>query len=113
MARSKQAAHVSTGGKTPRKQLATKVARKLVGGIKMLRRWRPGAVALREIQQYQMSTDLLLILKLPFQRLVCHDTPPAPTPICITTLELGENLDSHSTHINGQFMYQAWINKVE
>ncbi|PSN59810.1 histone-fold-containing protein [Corynespora cassiicola Philippines] len=32
-------------------------------------RYRPGTVALREIRKYQKSTDLLL-LKLPFQRLV-------------------------------------------
>ena len=32
-------------------------------------RYRPGMVALREIQRYQKSTDLL-ICKLPFQRLV-------------------------------------------
>ena len=34
-------------------------------------RYRPGTVALREIQKYQKSTDLL-IRKLPFQRLVCE-----------------------------------------
>ncbi|KAI9768450.1 MAG: centromeric DNA-binding histone H3-like protein cse4 [Geoglossum simile] len=33
------------------------------------RRYRPGTVALREIRQYQRSTELLL-LKLPFSRLV-------------------------------------------
>lgn len=33
------------------------------------RRYKPGTVALREIRRYQQSTDLLL-LKLPFQRLV-------------------------------------------
>ncbi|KAH9586585.1 Histone H2A/H2B/H3 [Trypanosoma melophagium] len=33
------------------------------------RRWRPGTVALREIRQFQRSTDLLL-QKAPFQRLV-------------------------------------------
>jgi len=40
------------------------------GGImKPLRRYKPGTVALREIRQYQKSTELL-IRKLPFQRLV-------------------------------------------
>lgn len=41
------------------------------GGVVKLskRRYRPGTVALREIRQYQKSTDLLL-RKLPFQRLV-------------------------------------------
>ncbi|RVX68057.1 histone H3-like centromeric protein hH3v [Exophiala mesophila] len=33
------------------------------------RRYRPGTIALREIRRYQQSTDLL-ILKLPFARLV-------------------------------------------
>jgi hypothetical protein len=34
-------------------------------------RYKPGTVALREIRRYQKSTDLLL-LKLPFSRLVSH-----------------------------------------
>ena len=62
----------STGGKAPRKQLATKAARKSApssGGVKKPHRYRPGTVALREIRKYQKSTDLL-IRKLPFQRLV-------------------------------------------
>ena len=33
------------------------------------KRYKPGTVALREIRKYQKTTDLLL-LKLPFQRLV-------------------------------------------
>ena len=72
MARTKQTARQSTGGKTPRKQLATKAARKSApntGGVKKPHRYRPGTVALREIRRYQKSTDLLL-RKLPFQRLV-------------------------------------------
>ncbi|XP_010837054.1 PREDICTED: histone H3-like [Bison bison bison] len=62
----------STGGKAPRKQLATKAARKsapATGGVKKPHRYRPGTVALREIRRYQKSTELL-IRKLPFQRLV-------------------------------------------
>ncbi|EMP31825.1 Histone H3 [Chelonia mydas] len=54
MARTKQTARKSTGGKAPRKQLATKAARKsapATGGVK------------------KKSTELL-IRKLPFQRLV-------------------------------------------
>ena len=95
MARTKQTARKSTGGKAPRKQLATKAARKsapatcliytilfyktffvikkfnfnIAGGIKKPHRYRPGTVALREIRKYQKSTELL-IRKLPFQRLV-------------------------------------------
>jgi histone H3 len=67
-----QTARKSTGGKAPRKQLATKAARKsapATGGVKKPHRYRPGTVALREIRRYQKSTDLL-IRKLPFQRLV-------------------------------------------
>ena len=59
MARTKQTARKSTGGKAPRKQLATKAARKsapATGGVKKPHRYRPGTVALREIRRYQKST---------------------------------------------------------
>ena len=72
MARTKQTARKSTGGKAPRKQLAQKAARKsapATGGVKKPHRFRPGTVALREIRKYQKNTELL-IRKLPFQRLV-------------------------------------------
>src|SRR5690349_5215429 len=85
MARTKQTARKSTGGKAPRKHVASKAARKSAvasGGIKKPHRFRPGTgnagrmftflhllVALREIRRYQKSTELL-IRKLPFQRLV-------------------------------------------
>ena len=94
MARTKQTARKSTGGKAPRKQLATKAARRsapATGGVKKPQyvrrhaafrsfrathsnhicssRYRPGTVALREIRKYQKSTELL-IRKLPFARFV-------------------------------------------
>ncbi|KAL5720540.1 5-hydroxytryptamine receptor 4 [Ranunculus cassubicifolius] len=73
MARTKQTARKSTGGKAPRKQLATMaICRKrapMVGGVKKPHRFRPGTVALREIRKYQKGTELL-IRKLPFQRFV-------------------------------------------
>ena len=72
MARTKQTARKSTGGKAPRKQLAVKAARKsapAVGGVRRPHRFRPGTVALREIRKYQKNTELL-VRKLPFQRLV-------------------------------------------
>ncbi|CAI8612919.1 unnamed protein product [Vicia faba] len=50
MARTKQTARKSTDGKAPRKQLATKAARKsapATGGVKKPHRFRPGTVALR------------------------------------------------------------------
>lgn len=73
MARTKQTARKSTGGKVPRKQLAAKAAARKsapgTGGVKKPHRFRPGTVALREIRRFQKSTELL-IRKLPFQRLV-------------------------------------------
>src|SRR6476660_6973911 len=75
MARTKQTARKSNGGKAPRKHVASKAARKSAvsggsaGGVKKPHRFRPGTVALREIRRYQKSTELL-IRKLPFQRLV-------------------------------------------
>jgi histone H3 len=78
MARTKQTARKSTGGKAPRKQLAAKVAASSNAakikapapqGVKKPHRYRPGTVALREIRKYQKSTDLLL-RKQPFQRLI-------------------------------------------
>jgi len=75
MARTKQTARKTTGGKAPRKQLAIKHAKQQAhktagtGGVKKPHRFRPGTVALREIRRYQKSTELL-IRKLPFQRLV-------------------------------------------
>ena len=72
MARTKQTARKSTGGKAPRKSLATKAARKSAPGavgIKKPHRFRPGTVALREIRKYQKTSDLLL-RKASFQRLV-------------------------------------------
>ena len=72
MARTKQTARKSVGGKAPRKLLATKAARRArptTAGVKMPHRYRPGTVALREIRKYQKSSELL-IKKLPFSRLV-------------------------------------------
>lgn len=73
MARTKQTARKSTGGKAPRRALVTKAAQRSApnapGQIKRPHRFRPGTVALRQIRHYQKSTELL-IRKLPFQRLV-------------------------------------------
>ena len=70
MTGTKQTARKSTGGKAPRKKLATKAARKSVpvtGGVKKPHRYRPGTVALREIRPYQKSNWLIRKL---FQRSV-------------------------------------------
>uniref|UniRef100_A0A7N6FAQ9 Core Histone H2A/H2B/H3 domain-containing protein n=1 Tax=Anabas testudineus TaxID=64144 RepID=A0A7N6FAQ9_ANATE len=93
MARTKQTARKSTGGKAPRKQLATKAARKSApstGGVKKPHRYRPGTVALREIRRYQKSTELL-IRKLPFQRLPVRHTWLAflRIPTCVPSMQRG------------------------
>uniref|UniRef100_A0A671WLP9 H3.3 histone A n=1 Tax=Sparus aurata TaxID=8175 RepID=A0A671WLP9_SPAAU len=93
MARTKQTARKSTGGKAPRKQLATKAARKSApstGGVKKPHRYRPGTVALREIRRYQKSTELL-IRKLPFQRLPARHTwlDCLRTPTCALFTQRG------------------------
>ncbi len=72
MARTKQTARQSTGGKATRHHLATKAAQKQArhtGGVKKPHRYHPGTVAIHEIHKYQKNTDLL-IRKAPFQRLV-------------------------------------------
>ncbi len=73
MARTKQTACKSTGGKAPRMHLATKGARaatkKPMIAVRKPHRWHPGMVALREIRKFQKNTDLL-IRKAPFQCLV-------------------------------------------
>ena len=66
MARTKQTARKSTGGKAPHKQLATKAARRSApsnGGLRRPRRYRPGTVALaivyhqrRQPHSMQMQT---------------------------------------------------------
>ena len=71
MVRTKQHARQSTGGKAPRKQLASKRLRvqPVPGSVKRPHRYRPGTVALQEIRKYQRSTDLV-IRRAPFMRLV-------------------------------------------
>jgi histone H3 len=86
MARTKQTARKSTGGKAPRKAPVTADARAAAIRAALARaarrnapapntrpkrvhKYRPGTVALREIRRYQRSTNLL-IRRLPFQRLV-------------------------------------------
>uniref|UniRef100_A0A3Q3B5W5 Core Histone H2A/H2B/H3 domain-containing protein n=1 Tax=Kryptolebias marmoratus TaxID=37003 RepID=A0A3Q3B5W5_KRYMA len=83
MARTKQTACKSTGGKAPRKQLTTKAACRsapTTGGVKKPHLYRIGTMTLRKIHHYQKSTELL-IQKLPFQHLVQEigqDRPELP-----------------------------------
>ena len=72
-----------------RKKAAARLAKKTgqkapKGGVKKHYRYGPGTVALKQIRQYQKSTELL-IRKLPFQRLVREiacDTDVIHSPLC-------------------------------
>lgn len=68
MSRVKQL-EIRAGGKRPAK---TTNAKSISGTLSQSRgRFKPGAMALREIRKYQKSSDLL-IRKRPFQRMVRH-----------------------------------------
>jgi histone H3 len=72
MACDKETSQESTGGAPPCLHLATKAARVATQkaiAVRKPHRWRPGMVALREIQKFQKNTDLL-IRKAHFQHLV-------------------------------------------
>ena len=72
-----------------RKKAAARMAKKdgqkaPKGRVKKHYRYRPGTVALKQIRQYQKSTELL-IRKLPFQRLVreiASDSEVIKSPLC-------------------------------
>ena len=72
-----------------RKKAAARMAKKggqkaPKGGVKKRYRYRPGTVALKQIRQYQKTTELL-IRKLPFQRLVreiARDSEVIKSPLC-------------------------------
>ncbi|EFA82988.1 predicted protein [Heterostelium album PN500] len=74
MARTKNTARKTTGGKVPRRMISQKTGPmehlknanlNISGGIKKTHRYKPGTVALREIRKYQKTSELL-IRKLPF-----------------------------------------------
>uniref|UniRef100_A0A8B9JU81 Histone H3 n=1 Tax=Astyanax mexicanus TaxID=7994 RepID=A0A8B9JU81_ASTMX len=98
MARTKQTARKSTGGKAPRKQLATKAARKSApstGGVK-----KPHP--LREIRRYQKSTELL-IRKLPFQRLVREIAQDFKTDLRFQSAAIGALQEASEAYLVGLF----------
>ncbi|GMT04920.1 hypothetical protein PENTCL1PPCAC_27094, partial [Pristionchus entomophagus] len=113
MARTKQTARKSTGGKAPRKQmvvkdrkaLATKAAQRsasATGGVKKPHRYRPGTVALREIRRYQKSTELL-IRKLPFQRLVREIAQDFKTDLRFQSAAVGALQEAAEAYLVGLF----------
>jgi histone H3 len=105
MARTKQTARKSTGGKAPRKMLATKAARKSApapGGTKKPHRYRPGTVALRKIRKYQKSTEFL-IRKAPFQRLVREITQGHKGDLRFQSSALGASQEASEAYLVGLF----------
>ena len=108
MARTKQTARKSTGGKAPRKQpLATKAARKeprvdFRAGMRKPHRYRPGTVALQEIRRFQKSTELL-IRKLPFQRLVREIAQSFKTDLRFQSAAVGALQEAAEAYLVGLF----------
>ena len=91
MARTKQTASKSTGGKAPRKQLATKAARKSApstGGVKKPHHHKPDTEALSEIKRFQKSTGPL-IHKVPFQYLVQEVSQNLKPNLCFQSTAIG------------------------
>ena len=82
-------AHLVKLKKTTAKKMAAKAAKKSgmkapKGGVKKRYRYQLGTVALKQVRQYQKSTELL-IRKLPFQRLVREitcDHDVITSPLC-------------------------------
>lgn len=95
----------AAGGKAPRKQVASKAARAratAAGGIKKPHRFKPGTVALRQIRQYQKSTDLL-IRKLPFQRLVREIATPFKSDVRFQAAAIEAMQHSAEAYLVGLF----------
>ena len=79
---------ITKGGKQPRKHLLRKLnCKSVTGGIKKPQKYRPGLLALHEIQRYQQSTENL-IRRAPFNKLIkeisqeyriCPDGPGTPS----------------------------------
>uniref|UniRef100_A0A3Q2ZKS3 Core Histone H2A/H2B/H3 domain-containing protein n=1 Tax=Kryptolebias marmoratus TaxID=37003 RepID=A0A3Q2ZKS3_KRYMA len=105
MAKSKQTACKSTGGKAPRKQLDTKATHRntpATRGVKKPHLYRPGTVALREIYYYQKSIELL-IRKLPFQHLVQEIDQDFKTNLSFQSSAIMALQEASEAHLVGLF----------
>ncbi|KAM9375479.1 histone H3, embryonic-like isoform 2-T2 [Pholidichthys leucotaenia] len=104
MARTKQTARkIYWRKKPPRRQLATRAARRgapATGRVKRPRRHRP--VALREIRRYQKSTELL-IRKLPVQRLVREIAQDFKTVLSFLSFAVMALQETSEAHLVGLF----------
>ena len=72
------------------------------GGVKKPHRYRPGTVALREIQRYQKSTELL-IRKLPFMRLVREIAQDFKTDLRFQSVAFGVLQEAAEYYLVGLF----------
>ncbi|XP_053434963.1 histone H3.3A-like [Nycticebus coucang] len=100
-----QTARKSSGGKTPRKQLATKAARTSApstGGVKKPHRYRPATAALREIRHYQKSTELR-IRKLTFQCVVREIAQDFKTDLRFQTAATGALQEASEAYLVALF----------
>jgi hypothetical protein len=64
MARTKQTARRSSGGKAPRKHLVMKVARKAMpaaGGVKKPHRYMPGTVVVSYLEEGKYGSEIIII----------------------------------------------------
>ena len=117
MARTKQTARKSTGGKVPRNRHiprgktaptigktapTTGKTAPTTGGVKKPHRYRPGTVALREIRKYQKGTELL-IRKLPFQRLVREIAQKQKTDLRFQSAAIGALQEAAEAYLVGLF----------
>lgn len=73
-----------------------------MSGIKKPHRFRPGTVALREIRNYQKTTDLL-IRKLPFQRLVREIAQDFKTDLRFQSAAVAALQESAEAYLVGLF----------
>ncbi|XP_034043977.1 histone H3.3A-like [Thalassophryne amazonica] len=107
MTRTEQTAHKSTGGKGPRKQLATKATRKsapATSSVKKPHRYRPGIMALIHIAQMQKSKDLFgTFHRLPFQRLVREIAQDFKTDLRFQSAAIGALQEASEAYLVGLF----------
>uniref|UniRef100_A0A3Q4AWE9 Histone H3 n=1 Tax=Mola mola TaxID=94237 RepID=A0A3Q4AWE9_MOLML len=104
MARTKQTARKSTGGKAPRKQLATKAARKSApstGGVKKPHRYRPDNYL--KWLLLLLIIHVLLIRKLPFQRLVREIAQDFKTDLRFQSAAIGALQEASEAYLVGLF----------
>lgn len=115
MARTKQTARKSTGGKIDRARIleakrgkgdtGRKKSKGEVAGVKKKHKWRPGTVALREIRRFQKSTDLL-IPRSPFLRLmreVINEVKEGPSLLRVQVGAVGALQEAAEAYLVGLF----------